>query len=272
MKISYSRYTAFLNNPEKYRLHYELGLTPEGDETPSMYNLGRRRGRCFHAIYEGQNRAELIETYGLELVKRCEDMRSAVPDLGELDWIERSFEIPIGDGKHSITGRIDHRFVDYDAIRHPGDFKTTKGTRTKKELNEYLRTLEDSTQHYFYLKAERVFAAETGENSTGFFTYHIILDRKDKEHKPTYLPLNLPYIGPSEISRVMACVYAAAEDIEFLRSYGIEKPWPDSRKWNFGDEAYRSIAGRLLPKGAVPDGFTTRFKEEIQAEMEDAVA
>lgn len=262
MKISYSRYSAFLANPEKFRLYYMLGLTPEGSETPSMYNLGLRRGRCFHAIYEGEPRAGLVKTYGADLVKRCEDMRSAVPDLGQLDWIERSFEIPVGDGKHSIIGRLDHRFVNRDGIRHPGDFKTTKGTRTKKELNEYLRGLEDSTQHHFYLRAER----ECEAQPTGLFTYHVIFDRKDKEHKPTYVPLELPYIGPAEIDRTMACVYAACDVIEFLQSYGIERPWPDSHKWGFADDAYRAIAGRVLPKGAIPDGFTTRWKEEIQTE------
>lgn len=240
-----------------------LGLTPEGDDTPTMFNFGRRRGRCFHEIYEGKPKKALIKEYGAEMVSRCEDMRLAVPDLGDLDWVERDFTIPIGDGKHSINGRIDHRFFDAGAdVRHPGDFKTTKGTRTKAQLQEYFKGLEDSTQHYFYLRAEREFS----ETPTGLFTYHCVFDRKDKEHKPTYIPLHLPYIGPAEVDRVMACVYAACEVIEALKAYGIEKPWPDSRKWNFGDDPYKEIAGRLLPKGAIPDGFTTRWKEQIQEE------
>lgn len=262
LKISYSRYSAFLANPEKFRLYYMLGLTPEGDETPSMFNFGRRRGRCFHSIYEGNDRAGLVTEYGEDLVRRCEDMREAVPNL-DMDWVERSFELPIGDGKHSINGRIDHRFVDAFGVRHPGDFKTTKGTRTKKEVNEYVHALEDSVQHYFYLKAEREFEPE----ATGLFTYHVIFDRKDKEHKPTYFPVNLPYIGPAEIERMMRSVYAACEDIEFLQGYGIEKPWPNSRKWMFSDDAYRAIAGRIIPKGAIPDGFTSRWKDEIQREV-----
>jgi|SRR5581483_9237429 len=264
LRISYSRFSAFVRNMERYRLFYELGLTPEGDATPTMWNFGRRRGRCFHALIEGKDRAELVKEYGAELVKRCEDMREALPaDLkaaGTFDWVERSFDIPIGDGKHSIIGRIDHRFDD-QGIRHPGDFKTTKGTRTKKEVSEYLTDLENSTQHHFYLRAEREFDAPTG-----LFTYHVIFDRKDKEHKPTYLPLHLPYIGPAEVDRTMSGVYTACELILALREYGIEKPWPDSRKWMFGDEAYREVAGRLLPKGCVPDGLTSRWKEQIQAE------
>lgn len=261
LKISYSRYTTFVNNPEHYRLSYELGLTPEGDDTPSLFNYGRRRGSCFHALMEGVPRADVVKSYGGELVKRCEEMQAVVPPL-DLDWVERSFEIPIMDGKHSIIGRIDHRYLNRDGIRQPGDFKTTKGTRTKAQLQDYYRGLEDSTQHHFYLRAER----EWTDTPTGLFTYHIVFDRKDKDHKPTYVPLEIPYIGPEEVNRTMAAVYAACETILFLREYGIEKPWPDSRKWCVFNEAYRALAGRTIPKGCDPQGFTSRYKDQIQAE------
>ena len=239
-----------------------LGLTPEGDETPTMFNFGRRRGRCFHELSEGVARPLLVKEYGADLVARVEQMREVVPDLGPLDWVEREFEVPIGDGKHSIMGRIDHRFLNRDGVRHLGDFKTTKGTRTKKELTEYFADLDNSTQHHFYLRAER----ELETNPTGLFTYHVIFDRKDKDHKPTYVPVEIPYMGPCEVDRTMDAVYAACETIEFLTEYGIEKPWPNSRKWNFGDEVYAAIAGRIIPKGCVPPGFTSRWKEQIQAE------
>ena len=261
MRISFSKYKKFLDNQEGFRLFYMLGLTPEGDETPSMWNFGRRRGRCFHALMEGLPRPELVKEYGADLVNRCDDMREAVPAL-DMDWVERSFDIPIGDGKHSIIGRIDHRFVNRDGLRQLGDFKTTKGTRTKAQLQDYYRDLENSTQHHFYLRAER----EYEEHPTGLFTYHVIFDRKDKDHKPTYVPLEINYVGPAAIDRTMAAVYAACEEIEFLTQYGIEKPWPDSRKWFFGSEAYAEIAGRTIPKGAVPQGFTTRYKEQIQTD------
>jgi hypothetical protein len=260
LRISYSRYSTFVQNPEKFRLFYMLGLTPEGDDTPSMWNLGRRRGRCFHAICEKTGRPELVKEYGAELVKRCEDMVAVLPEIGPMDWIEREFSIPIGDGKHSINGRIDHRFTNRDGLLQPGDFKTTKGTRTKAQLQEYFAGLENSTQHHFYLRAEQ----EIEPNPTGLFTYHIVFDRKDKEHKPTYVPLEIPYIGPAELDRTMSAVYAACECIEFLKTYGVEKPWPDSRKWSVFDDQYKRIANRFLPKGAVPEGFTSRWKEDIQ--------
>ena len=258
MRISFTKLKTFLDNQEKFRLFYMLDLTPEGDETPTMWNFGRRRGRCFHALSEGKPREELVQEYGAELVERCEDMRLAVPDLGEVDWVERSFDIPILDGKHSINGRIDHRFF-RDGVRQLGDFKTTKGTRTKAETQQYFRDLETSLQHHFYLKAELEFSTEP----TGLFTYHVVFDRKGKTKKPTYVPLDVPYLGPAAIERSMASVYAACEEIEFLIAYGIEKPWPNSNRWMFGSEAYAEIAGREIPRGAVPQGFTTRFKEQI---------
>jgi hypothetical protein len=267
VQISYSRYTAFLTNPEKFRLYYILGLTPEDDETPNRMNLGRRRGRCFHEMYEGIAREELVKTYGLELVKRVEEMRAVVPDLGTLSHVEESFELPILDGKHSIIGRMDHAFSVDENFRL-GDFKSTRGTRTKKELTEYLGTLETSAQSHFYLYAARALGFPTE-----LFTYHVVLDKKDKEHKPTYIPLDLQPIGEAQLQRTMAEVYAACESITHLRSYGEEKPWPHSNNWPCcGDRffcGYTELCGRTIPKGCVPPGFTSRYKELIQTETGD---
>jgi hypothetical protein len=272
LRISYSKYSAFLANPERYRLYYVLGLTPDGDETPSTMNLGRRRGRCFHSILEGRktntlDRAALIAQYGIELVTRCEDMADCMPDLGDFLLTEQSFEVPIGDGKHSIIGRLDHIFTADGHIR-VGDFKTTKGNRSKKEWSTYCGELETSSQAHFYLKAAAVLGYPTD-----LFTYHIVLDRKDKNSKPRYVPLDLlPELnGPQAVARTMSEVYAACEAIEFLRkTYGEEKPWPHSNHWPCcGDRyfcGYAQICGRLIPKGAAPSGFTYRWKEQIQAE------
>ena len=197
MRISYSKYKAFVDNPERYRLYYALGLTPEGDETPNRMNLGRRRGRCFHAMYENTPRPELVKEYGEELVARCELMRTAVPDLGKLELVETSFDIPIGDGKHSINGRRDHVFF-LDGEWRCGDFKSTKGTRTKKELTSYINELETSPQSHFYLRSLR----GTGFD-TDLFRYHVVLDRKDPKHLPTYIPIDL-HVGQAEVDRTMA--------------------------------------------------------------------
>lgn len=269
MKISYSKYTAFLANPERYRLFYALGLTVDGDETPNRMNLGRRRGRCFHEMLESRatgtpTREQILETHGAEMVERCEHMITATPDLGPLEMVEQSFEVPIGDGKHSINGRIDHGFT-VDGHFRIGDFKTTKGTRTKKEVQEYFGEMSTSSQSHFYLRAAAVLGKKTD-----LFTYHVIFDRKDKNSEPRYVPIDL-VIGPSEVARTMAHVYAACEAIEFLtKTYGTEKPWPHSNKWPCcGDKffcGYSAICGRTIPKGCAPAGFTYRWAEQIQTE------
>jgi hypothetical protein len=237
-------------------------------------NLGRRRGRCFHELFEAKgkgttdtDRQEIIARHGLDLVERCEFMIEVTPDLGPLSLVEKSFEVPIGDGKHSIIGRIDHGFS-VDGNFRIGDFKTTKGTRTKKDVQEYFGELETSTQPHFYLKA-----AEALGHPTNLFTYHVIFDRKDKGSKPRYVPLDLPpeTTGPASVARTMAGVYAACESIEFLSNvYGKEKPWPHSNNWPCcGDKffcGYGGLCGRTLPKGVEPPGFTFKWKEKIQAE------
>lgn len=265
MKISYSKYTAYLANPERFRLHYMLGLTPDGDDTPSRMNLGRRRGKCFHAMYEGTEKAKLTKEFGKELFERCADMRSVVPDLGKLDWVEREFCTPILDGKHSINGRIDHRFFNYEGVQSLGDFKTTKGTRTKKEVTDYFGELSTSAQSHFYLRAAREFGEAIDR-----FTFHVVFDKKDKEHAPTYAPVNL-IIGPAEVDRTMSMVYAACESIEFMENeYGTEKPWPHSNNWPCCSDrsfcGYQAICARMIPKGCEPEGFTYRWKEQIQSE------
>lgn len=271
MIISYSKYTAFLTNPEKFRLYYILGLVPEGDDTPTRMNMGRRRGTVFHALAEAKandeyatTRKDLVAAHGLELIERCEDMLEVVPDLGPLFMVEHQFETPIGDGKHSIMGFIDHGYT-VDGTRRLGDYKTTKGSRTKKELQDYFGTLETSAQSHFYLKA----AAAAGEQMD-MMTFHVIADRKSKDHKPTYSPIDV-HVGPAEVERTMSMVYAACETIGFLTDvYGTDKPWPHSNNWPCsGDKffcGYQTICGRGIPVGCTPPGFTQRFKHLIQLE------
>jgi hypothetical protein len=267
MRISYSRYTAFLQNPERYRLKYLLGLSPENDDAPTRWNIGRRRGSCFHKLYEGEPREELVVEYTRELVERCERMRAVVPDFGPMILVEHEFDLPILDGKHSIHGFIDHGFF-RDSVFRIGDFKTTKGTRTKAEFSKYLGEMETSPQKDFYLKA----ANDLG-HKTNLFTYHIVLDAKSKDHTPTYLPLDLE-AGPLKVERTMKAVYAACEAIEFFTNeYGIDRPWPHPNHWPCtGDKffcGYQTICGRDLAKGCEPHGFTNQYADLIQLEEAD---
>lgn len=260
MKISYSRFSSFLQNPERYRLTYELGLKPEGDDTPSFRNYGRRRGSCFHAIQEARAKGvrDSVVTkheYPEDLYQRCARLATLVPELGKLEMAEAEFDLPIANGKHSITGRVDHVALLEDE-RNVGDFKTTK-KRTKKEMSEYNGTLATSPQAHFYLYAAAALGFPTEK-----FVYHVLVDDKEK---PYYYEVPLT-IGPAAVARKMQSVYAACEAIEGLRErVGIENPWPHSNHWPCcGDTffcGFAEICGRTLPKGCTPPGFVQRTPE-----------
>jgi hypothetical protein len=264
LKLSYSGYTAFLQNPEKYRLYYPLGLKIEGDDIPTFKNYGRRRGSCFHAIQEARAKGvrDSVITehkYPDDMYARCARLAELVPDLGELLQPEYEFTVPIGDGKHSITGRIDH-IAKLGGVARLGDFKTTK-KRTKKEMAEYNGELSTSPQPHFYLYAARSLGYQLEE-----CRFHVMVDDKDK---PDYYTVDVTY-GENEVNRKMSAVYAACEVIEFLtNTYGVEKPWPHSNNWPCsGDRffcGYQEICGRALPLGCVPPGFVSR-KPEPEAE------
>lgn len=260
MKISFSRYSAFVNNPERYRLYYGLGLVPESDSQATNFNYGRRRGSCVHAILEATAKglrpsAVTKYEYPADLYARCIALAAKMPPLTDVILAEQEFEYPIGDGRHSITGRVDH-IQTSDGVYRVGDFKSTK-KRTKKEMSEHLGTLETSPQSHFYL-----YAADKMGYPTDQFTYHILVDEKDK---PDYFPLNIT-VGSAAIARTMYSVYAACEAIEFLtEKWGVEKPWPHANTWPCcGDKffcGYSELCGRTLPVGCVPTGFVSRIKE-----------
>lgn len=262
MKISYSRYTAFLQNPERYRLYYGLGLVPENDDVPSFMNYGRRRGSCVHAIHEADSKGVRHSTltehkYPDDMYKRCLALVSKLPGM-EVLLSEQEFECPIGPGgKHSIIGRLDHVFKRDGTIRI-GDIKSTK-KRTKKEMREYFGTLATSSQSHFYLYVAGLLGFPTED-----FTYHVLVDEKDA---PEYIPFDLPPIGRHEVARTMQGVYAACEGIEgLIERVGLENPWPHSNHWPCcGDRAfcgYSELCGRVLPVGCVPPGFVSRYPEK----------
>lgn len=267
MKISYSRYTAYLQNPERYRLTYELGLNVQGSETPTNFNYGKRRGSCFHEIQEARAKgvrdsAVTGRKWDEALYQRCVKLVEKVPGFGTVLLSEKEFELPIVDGKHSIIGRLDHIADDNGVIR-VGDFKTTK-QRTKKEMSEYFGNLTSSSQAHFYMHAASALGFPTDQ-----FIYHVLVDEKDK---PRYIPLDLQ-IGPAAIERTLRGVYAACEAIEGLKErIGVDNPWPHSNHWPCaGDKffcGYAEICGRQLPKGCIPSGFVARHVEPEQETTE----
>src|SRR5579862_9675753 len=97
MKLDFSRYSAYVANPERYRLRYQLNLAPENDDVPTFMNYGRRRGTCTHEIldmlaqdFDGDSVAfadaerALKAKHPADLYDRCRKLADVLPaDMGE---------------------------------------------------------------------------------------------------------------------------------------------------------------------------------------------
>jgi hypothetical protein len=268
MKLDFSRYSAYVQNPERYRLRYVLNLAPENDNVPTFMNYGRRRGTCTHEILDaratGGNLDALRGKFPGELFDRCLKLADKMPDLGPFMVSEKEFDIPIfaasGNlpaSKHSTIGRIDHVFMRDRYV--VGDFKTCK-KRTKKEASQYLGELSTSFQVPFYLHAAKSMGYETDT-----FIFHVLIDEKDN---PDYLELPV-IMGPAEVERRLRHVRAACYAIEgLLRDIGSDYPWPHSNAWPCcGDKlfcGYGEICGMRIPLGAIPYGFVPRQEHLAQ--------
>lgn len=269
MKLDFSRYSAFVQNPERYRLRYVLNLAPENDDEPTFMNYGRRRGTCTHEILDARNVHHgntealtaalfaLREKHPADLFDRCCALADVMPDLGKFLISEKEFDLPVFDGSHHSTiGRIDHIFME---AGQPivGDFKTAK-KRTKKEASQYLGELSTSFQVPFYLHAAKSMGYETDK-----FRFHVLIDEKDN---PDYLPLDVT-MGPAEVERRLRHVRSACYSIEgLLRDVGPDYPWPHANAWPCcGDKfmcGYGDICGLRIPPGVIPSGFVPR-KEHL---------
>ena len=260
MKLDFSRYSAYVANPERFRLRYVLNLVPENDATPTFMNYGRRRGTCTHEILDalatGKDPNVVVRPkHPEDLYARCRALAAVMPNLGPFVVSEKEFDIPVFDGsKHSIIGRIDHIFM-RDGKPVVGDFKTRKKS-TKKEHAQYLGELSTSFQVPFYLAAAKSMGYETDT-----FVFHVLIDDKDK---PEYeaLPVTM---GPAEVERRLRHVRSACYSIEgLLKEPGADYPWPHSNAWPCcGDKfmcGYGEICGRRIPVGCIPNGFVTRVE------------
>ena len=267
MKLDFSRYAAYVSNPERYRLRYVLNLVPENDSVPTFMNYGRRRGTCTHELLDaraiGTDPETLRPKYPADLFDRCLKLAAVLPaDLGEVLVSEREFDIPIFEGsRHSLIGRID-RIYRKDGKPVVRDFKTAK-KRTKKELGQYLGELTTSFQVPFYLAAAKSMGYETDE-----FVFDVLIDEKDN---PEHLAWPVK-MGPAAVERCLRHVRSACIAIEgLLQNPGADYPWPHSNAWPCcGDRfmcGYGEICGRRIPRGCVPTGFVTRKEHLSQLEQ-----
>lgn len=228
MRIDNSRYTAFLANPEKYRLTYEVNLSPK--VTPFALD----RGGYFHKLNEARNKALspvdtrqlLMENNASVKAKQSGDALFAAfrrrwdgnPDfkLASADGrplAEFEFDLPIPGSIHSLIGAMDE-IVEFKEELWVGDTKTAnnKASETKKTSEFKL-----SSQPIFYINAARMM----GYPVVGM-VYRVVTEHTPPQH----------YVIPVRKSERalqlgLRHIHQVAETIEFYRKqFGTDNPWP----------------------------------------------
>lgn len=232
MRLDNSRYTAFLANPEKYRLTYEQNLVPV--QTP----FALARGGHFHKLNEARNKSlSPVDTKALLIKNHVEekarqsgealfssfkrrydghgDFALAFDDDKPLAELE--FDLPIPRSGHRIVGAIDE-VISYKGDLWVGDTKTAnaKATEAKKKLEFNL-----SSQPLFYINAARMM----GYPVVGML-YRVVTEHNPPNH--WIIPVRK---SERQLSVALLSIHQVAEQIEFMRAkFGIDNPWPHSHQ------------------------------------------
>jgi len=243
VRISNSEYTAFLNNPERYRLMYKA---PLGDKktgiSPAQRSFWLDRGSVFHLLMEAHNKGWSKEKTDAKLKEgqfdakatqngqalfasfsqryNC-DKRFSIQQWNESNIAsEIEFEAKIPGSPHSIIGKMDE-LISYcegttnsDAGLWVGDYKTAnaKATENKKRIE-----FEDSSQSDFYINAMRLL----GRPVKGML-YRVVTEHNPPQHY--VIPVTR---SDSRLDVSLLNIHQVAEMITMMMdTFGIDKPWP----------------------------------------------
>ncbi len=84
MNLDFSRYDAFHRNMEKYRIHYELNLSPA---TPNYY---LQRGIAFHLMLEHHSNGRKAGEIDLLVAREVQDVKAiAAAKRMFSHWLQR---------------------------------------------------------------------------------------------------------------------------------------------------------------------------------------
>lgn len=229
MHIDNSRYTAFLANPERYRLVYEQNIVPK--ERP----FALARGGHFHKLNEARNKG-LSPDATKELILKNEvpspkarqsaealfaafkrkydgnpDFKLAYQDGKPL--AEMEFDIQIPGSPHFIIGAIDE-VLEYQGALWLGDTKTAnaKSSELKKRVEFNM-----SSQPLFYLNAARLLGLEVEGMLFRVVTEHIPPRNWIIPVRKTDRQLQIGLLNIHQVAEMITTM---------RRTFGIDEVWP----------------------------------------------
>lgn len=257
MRIDQSMYRAFVNNPERFRLHYALNLSP------AELAFGIQRGSAFHQFMEdwalkisvSRTRQTCIDKgLNTKAIDIAEAMATVVkekyPSNGKLKTLltEKEFVYDIPGSPHQMVGKIDH-VIEYNGKLYVGDFKTAsaKTQRGKKE-----KEWETDVQADFYLIGVRTLGYETND-----FLVRVITETT---------PVNIWEIftrrSNQQLNLMLRSTHIVCETINmFVNTFGINEPWPHFSNWPCDGGSwceYRNICNTFHETDSLPLGFIPR--------------
>lgn len=270
MKLSYTAYEDFWDNPERYRLVHQKNWIPL--HTPFSLQRGIAMHLALQVMGAGGTEEETLDmligarprpdgrTEALSDLRALEEgvsMAKALLPLPEAFGRELYFNFtgvgPAGSHlKHSGHGFIDFLRADEVIV----EFKSVnpKSSYTKK-LTEW----DSNIQADFLL---------CGARSLGIKHPRMIVQyvqEPSKRGEPWKVWEPLPVIrSDRQLELLDAAIYGTCETIEqLLRDPGIDYPWPHRRTWKCGENcAFSSLCGTCFSDTPVPDppsGFTQRI-------------
>lgn len=232
MKLDNSRFTAFWQNPEMYRLIYEKQIVPR---TQSYY-FGR--GIHLHELNEARNKSAMsltnLSTDPQKISDRSKTVGEALFQAFRRRWdgdatfqllhdggrplAEIEFEVKIPGSPHSIVGKMDE-IVMYKGEPWVGDLKSAnaKTTENKKRVE-----FGYASQPLFYINAARAL----GYPVKGM-VYRVVT-----EHTPPKHWVIESKRTEYQLESAWRMIHQTAETILMYRkTFGVDKPWP--HLWNY---------------------------------------
>lgn len=220
MKLDATRYNAWYNNPERYRLEWVQNIRLKEPQE------GLSIGTAFHLMVEGSllgwTPEELLKRLGEEeisptFINEARALYNAYVSYGpnlEMIASEMEFEYPIPGSPHSMVGKID-QIVKYGGRLWVHDFKTAKkGMKFGWKENEWKAEIAPS----FYILGAR----HLGYDVVGELIQYISRDEPVKVH-----PLIETERSEQELNLSTLAVHQTCEQIEMmLNTFGPDLPWP----------------------------------------------